>query len=176
MNVDPMAKFHLRQQAKVLKDSSRAQIKLAILGTGEVFGLEECQVRPQSLRLKNRGYTVTCQENGSKAIFINHQAFTDKVLYDPNVERAVKFDSALKEYFHNSRELQYQQTVWNGSLTSVKQIENAAEKAEADFEERLKRDPTGTVSKELKGLPRLYTVDRHLKDKFEAEILNKIMG
>ena len=98
------------------------------------------------------------------------------MLYDPNVERAVKFDSALKEYFHNSRELQYQQTVWNGSLTSVKQIENAAEKAEADFEERLKRDPTGSVSKELKGLPRLYTVDRHLKDKFEAEILNKIMG
>ena len=46
MNVDPMAKFHLRKQAKVLKDSSRAQIKLAILGTGEVFGLEECQVRP----------------------------------------------------------------------------------------------------------------------------------
>ena len=32
------------------------------------------------------------------------------------------------------------------------------------------------MSKELKGLPRLYTVDRHLKDKFEAEILNKIMG
>ena len=72
MNVDPMAKFQLKKQAKVIKDSSRMIVKLAILGSGEVFGLEECSIRPTSTRVKNRGYTVTCTENGSKAIFINH--------------------------------------------------------------------------------------------------------
>lgn len=158
------------------KDNSRSTIKLAILGSGEIFGLEECSVKPSSMKVKNRSYTVTCCEHGSKAIFINHQAFADRVLYDPNVEKAIRFDCALKEFFHNSRELQYQQTVWNGSLTSLKQIENAAEKAEADFEEKLKKDFTGSISKELKGLPRLRTVDSYFRDKFEAEILNKIMG
>lgn len=67
-----MAKFQLRKQASVIKDSSRTNVKLAILGTGEVFGLEECSVRPTSMRLRNRGYTVTCAENGSKVVFISH--------------------------------------------------------------------------------------------------------
>ena len=58
----------------------------------------------------------------------------------------------------------------------MKQIENAAEKADADFEEKIKKDLLGTISRELKGLPRLRTVDQYFKDKFEAEVLNKIMG
>ena len=72
MKVDPMAKFQLRKQANVIKDSSRAVVKLAILGSGEVFGLEECSVRPSSQKVKNRGYTVTCTESGSKVIYISH--------------------------------------------------------------------------------------------------------
>ena len=56
----------------MIKDFSRAVIKLAILGTGEVFGLEECQMRPGSLRAKDRGYSVKCAESGAKAIFISH--------------------------------------------------------------------------------------------------------
>ena len=120
MNVDPMAKFQLKKQAKVIKDSSRTTVKLAILGSGEIFGLEECSVKPNSGVVQNRGYSVTCTENKSKVIFISHQVFAEKVLHDPNVEKAVRFDCALKEFFHNSRELQYQQTIWNGSLTSIK--------------------------------------------------------
>ena len=71
-SVDPMAKFQLRKQAKVIKDNSRVNVKLAILSNGESFGLEECTVKPTSSRLKNRGYGVTCCERGSKVIFINH--------------------------------------------------------------------------------------------------------
>ena len=102
-----MAKFQLRKQAKVIKDSSRMTVKLAILGCGEIFGLEECSVKPNSSQLRNRSYTVTCVESRSKAIFINHQAFSEKVLYDATVEKSIRFDCALKEFFHNSRELQY---------------------------------------------------------------------
>lgn len=105
MNVDPMAKFQLRKQAKVIKDGSRMTVKLAILGSGEMFGLEECSVKPTSYKIQDRQYSVTCQENGSKVIFISHEAFAEKVLYDPNVEKAIKFNCALKEFFHNSREL-----------------------------------------------------------------------
>ena len=81
-SVDPMAKFALKKQAKVIKDNSRVNVKLAILSNGEIFGLEECTVKPTSMSLKNRSYSVTCCERGSKVIFINHQAFSDKVMFD----------------------------------------------------------------------------------------------
>jgi len=40
----------------------------------------------------------------------------------------------------------------------------------------LKKDNFGLVNPDMKGMPRLRTVDQFQKDKFEAEILNKIMG
>ena len=57
-----------------------------------------------------------------------------------------------------------------------KAAKQQAEKAEAEFEAKLKRDTQGILSTDLKGLPRLRTVDQYFKEKFEAEILNKIMG
>ena len=54
MKVDPMAKFQLRKQAKVIKDNSLQTVKLAILGTGELFGLEECQMKPSQSKPKAR--------------------------------------------------------------------------------------------------------------------------
>ena len=139
MKVDPMAKFKLRKQTKVVKDRSRRTVRLAILGTGELFGLEECQTK-SSKTLRPRGYTVNCLENNSKVIFMSHQIMSEKVLSDPRAEQQIKYDCALKEFFHNSRELQHQQTVWNGALTSIRQIENAAEKADIEFDQQLKRD------------------------------------
>ena len=38
-NIDPMAKFQLKKQTKVIQDKSRATIKYAILGKGDLFGL-----------------------------------------------------------------------------------------------------------------------------------------
>ena len=102
-----LVQFQLRKQAGVIKDTSRATVKLAILGSGEIFGLEECSVKPTSTKVKNRSYSVVCQENGAKVIFISHQMFAEKVLCDPIVDRAIKLDCALKEFFHNSRELQF---------------------------------------------------------------------
>ena len=67
-----MAKFQLRKQAKVIKDNSLRTVKLAILGTGELFGLEECQMKPNLGKPKPRGYTVKCLENKSKVIFLSH--------------------------------------------------------------------------------------------------------
>jgi len=73
LKVDPMAKFKLRKQAKVIQDSSRTQVRLAILGSGELFGLEECQVKANSLAMPlPRKYSVVCSENNSKVIFISH--------------------------------------------------------------------------------------------------------
>lgn len=99
----------------------------------------------------------------------------EKVLYDPRLEQQVKYDCALKEFFHNSRELQHQQTIWNGALTSMRQIENAAEKADDEFDQALKKDTYGEINPDLKGMPHLRTVDQYLKEKFEAQILNTIM-
>lgn len=67
-----MAKFQLRKQAKVIKDNSLQTVKLAILGTGELFGLEECQMKPSQSKPKPRQYTVKCLENKSKAVFLSH--------------------------------------------------------------------------------------------------------
>ena len=87
-----LVQFQLRKQAGVIKDTSRATVKLAILGSGEIFGLEECSVKPTSTKVKNRSYSVVCQENGAKVIFISHQMFAEKVLCDPIVDRAIKLD------------------------------------------------------------------------------------
>ena len=95
-NIDPMAKFQLRKQAQVIKDKSLATIKYAILGKGEVFGLHECQHKPTSPKYTMRQQTVTCVENGSRVIFINHQAFADRVLSEVNTERDIKFETILK--------------------------------------------------------------------------------
>ena len=43
-----------------------------------------------------RQQTVTCVENGSRVIFINHQAFADRVLSEVNTERDIKFETILK--------------------------------------------------------------------------------
>lgn len=75
------------------------------------------------------------------------------MLGDPRLEQHVKYDCALKEFFHNSRELQHQQTIWNGALTSMRQIESAAEKAEDEFDQALKKDTYGEMNPALKGLP-----------------------
>ena len=122
MKVDPMAKFQMRKQARVIKDNSRKTVRLAILGSGELFGLEECQQKPNWYggRHKPRSYNVRCLENNSKIVFLSHQVLAEKVLYDPRLEQQVKYDCAVKEYFHNSRELQHQQTIWNGALTSMR--------------------------------------------------------
>ncbi len=73
MKVDPLAKFQLKKQSKVQNDQSRNCVKLAILGVGEIFGLEECAVKPNNgASVRNRGYSVVCAANNSKAIFISH--------------------------------------------------------------------------------------------------------
>ena len=64
--------------------------------------MEECANDPKSNDLM-RSLNVTCAQNGSKAIFIPHQAFYERVLYDQNVEREIKFNCAYKEYFYRSR-------------------------------------------------------------------------
>ena len=121
MKVDPMAKFQMRKHARVIKDNSRKTVKLAILGSGELFGLEECQTNPSKMwfKSKTRSYTVKCLENNSKIVFLSHQALADKVLYDPRLEQQIRYDCAVKEYFHSSRELQHQQTIWNGALLYI---------------------------------------------------------
>ena len=102
-NIDPMAKFQLKRQTQVLKDKSLATIKYAILGRGEVFGLQECQYRASSPKYSMRQHTVTCVQNNSKAIFISHQAFADRVLSDVNTEKDIKFETVLKQHFYDSR-------------------------------------------------------------------------
>ena len=66
--------------------------------------------------------------------------------------------------------------MWNGSITSIKQIEDAAAREDADFEEKFGRGAEAAANEDIRGLPRLRTVDQYFKDKYEAEILNKIMG
>ena len=86
MKVDPMAKFKLRKQTKVIKDRSKRMVRLAILGSGELFGLEECQAKPNKT-VRTRGYTVNCLKNNSKVIFMSHQILAEKVLNDPRAEQ-----------------------------------------------------------------------------------------
>ena len=55
------------------------------------------------------------------------------------------------------------------------QIESAAEKAEDEFDEAIRRSPYGQVNLELKGMPKLRSIEQYNRDKFEATILNQIM-
>ena len=105
-NIDPMAKFQLKRQAQVIKDKSLATIKYAILGKGEVFGLQECQYKPASPKYTMRQQTVTCVQNDSRVIFINHTAFAERVLSDVNTEKDIKFETILKQHFYDSRSYQ----------------------------------------------------------------------
>jgi hypothetical protein len=40
----------------------------------------------------------------------------------------------------------------------------------------MKREGLSTITEELKGLPKLRTVEKYFKQRFETEILNKIVG
>ena len=70
--------------------------------------MEECAFDPRTNTGPTRSLNVSCAQNDSKAIFIPHQAFYEKVLYDTNIEREMKFDCAFKEHFYNSRVAQHQ--------------------------------------------------------------------
>jgi hypothetical protein len=41
-NIDPIAKIQLKKQSQVLQDKAMNNIRVAILGNGECFGIEEC--------------------------------------------------------------------------------------------------------------------------------------
>lgn len=84
-------------------------VKLAILGSGELFGLEECQNKPTHYtKPKPRTYTVKCIEANSKVIFMSHQILAEKVLNDPRAEQQVKLFCVLKDFFYKAREHQHQ--------------------------------------------------------------------
>ena len=112
-NIDPMAKFSLKKQTKIIQDKSRATIKYAILGKGDLFGLQECQYKPNNPKIPLRQHTVTCVQNDSKVIFINHAAFSDRVLSDINTEGDIKMDTIIKKHFYESRSYQQQHTIWD---------------------------------------------------------------
>ena len=57
----------------------------------------------------------------------------------------------------------------------MRQIENAADKADDDFDKALKRDYQKKLNPEMKGMPKLHTIDHFMKQKFETTILNTIM-
>ena len=49
-----MAKFSLKKQTKIIQDKSRATIKYAILGKGDLFGLQECQYKTNNPKVPLR--------------------------------------------------------------------------------------------------------------------------
>ena len=81
-------------------------IKVSILGKGQVFGIDECQVRCdiKSNVIANRQHTVTCVENNSKVVFITHQALSEIILPDQNAEHDIKVESIIKEFFYKARQ------------------------------------------------------------------------
>lgn len=116
MNIDPIAKIQLKKQCHVQADSSMKTIKVSILGKGQVFGIEECQVRCdiKTNFVPPRTQTVTCVEHHSKVVFISHQSFSEIVLSDIIVEGDIRSESIIKEFFLKARVQEQQRTIWNG--------------------------------------------------------------
>lgn len=129
LRMDPMMRFKLRKNASVIRDKSLETVRIAILGMRESFGLEECPLRTNQ-KPQNRSYTVTCVQNDSKVIFISTSVLAERVVYDTNLERDISIDVAVKNHLHMTREEENQQTIWNGKLLTIKQVENAIEEEE----------------------------------------------
>ena len=85
--IDPIAKVQLKKKTLVQHDKKLDSVKVAILGSGECFGLEECQLRCNRLmpgeELTPRKTSVNCVEHNSKVLFISYIDFSDHVLTDP---------------------------------------------------------------------------------------------
>ena len=73
---------------------------------------------------------MTCVQNDSKVIFISTGVLAERVVYDTNLERDISIDVAVKNHLHLTREEENQQTIWNGKLLTIKQVENAIEEEE----------------------------------------------
>lgn len=86
-----------KQQQK--QDPTVNQIRLALLGTGECFGLEECN----SSAPMRRQTKVVCTKNGSVCYFISIQDFKERIIGD-KVQLDIDTENQFKQIFYQTRE------------------------------------------------------------------------
>lgn len=68
----------LKKQTMLKQDPSINKIRVAILGVGEIFGIEECQKDEPGQRLN----TVICNQNDSVVFFMPLEDFKERVVGD----------------------------------------------------------------------------------------------
>ena len=75
-HIDPIARLKLNEQTKVTFDRSLQTMKVAVLGKGEIIGLEECQQRCNRLmpgeELIARQTSAKCVEHESQVLFLSY--------------------------------------------------------------------------------------------------------
>lgn len=127
---------------------------MSILGRGQAFGIEECQVKLDARNAASvplRSNTVTCCQNNSQVVFISHKAFSEFVLSDTAVEYDVKAESIIQESFNRARADEYQRTIWTAFSPDAKFA----------FE----------GPKPKSNLPKLKPIVEYQADKFEKEYM-----
>ncbi|CDW73238.1 cyclic nucleotide-binding domain containing protein [Stylonychia lemnae] len=94
-------KLVLKKQTKLKQDPSVNKIRVAILGKGEIFGIEETQVELGDARLN----TVICYKNDSLAYYMSLQDFKERVVGD-KVLQDIEVENSLKKLFYKFRKAQ----------------------------------------------------------------------
>eukprot|EP00347_Sterkiella_histriomuscorum_P000677 403374923 len=91
-------RLQLKKQTKMKRDQSINKIRVAILGMGEVFGIEESQD-------EKRMNTVICNQNDSVVYFMPIEDFKERVIGD-RVLQDIEVENKLKQIFYKFRKAQ----------------------------------------------------------------------